>query len=185
MTGIAHFGAVQRGFDVQHGVDRSVARQILIDQVPIVNKDLSELLHEVKQHATISVDRLQHTLYRAAGLLIQLPKVDAEMIRNIVRIPVQIFSPDSLHIGTAVWDWIVVERPDFEKLLMVEMLSMWNWCQRHRKGLYSPVLKYVYEIFDVLYLHMYINFWIYKYQASLCQQNDLHTIRQSYSSNQL
>lgn len=142
MTGIAHFGGIGRGVDMRKDDDTlSVSRQVLIDQVPVVNKILSDILHEVKSNSSVPIGHLHHALYRAAGLLITLPKVDGDMLRNIVRIPVQIFSPDSLHIGTAVWDWIVVERPDFEKLLMVEMLSMWNWCQRHRKGLYSPVLN--------------------------------------------
>lgn len=142
MTGIAHFGGIERGVTVRQGDDHlSSNRQVLIDQVPVVNKMLADILHDVKSNLVVPIGHLHHALYRAAGLLITLPKVDGDLIRNIVRIPVQIFSPDSLHIGTAVWDWIVVERPDFEKLLMVEMLSMWNWCQRHRKGLYSPVLN--------------------------------------------
>lgn len=55
------------------------------------------------------------------------------------------FTPESLEIGTAVWNWMLVERSDVEKRLMVEMLSMWHWAQKHRKGLFSPVLKYVYQ----------------------------------------
>lgn len=51
------------------------------------------------------------------------------------------FTPESLEIGTAVWNWMLVERTDVEKRLMVEMLSMWHWAQKHRKGLFSPVLK--------------------------------------------
>jgi phosphatidylinositol 4-kinase len=141
MTGIAHFGAIDRGVDMRHGDDPSVGRKVLIDQIPVINKILADILHDVKSNKAVPIGYLHHALYRAAGLLITLPKVDGDMIRNIVRIPVQIFSPDSMHIGTAVWDWIVVERPDFETLLMVEMLSMWNWCQRHRRGLFSPVLN--------------------------------------------
>ncbi|KAI8581455.1 hypothetical protein K450DRAFT_233176 [Umbelopsis ramanniana AG] len=141
MTGLAHFGAINRGVNMQHGDSSLVRREVLMDQTPVVNKILTDILQEVKNNKPVAIGYLHHALYRAAGLLITLPKLDADIIRNIVRIPVQIFSPDSMHIGTAVWDWIVVERPDFETLLMVEMLSMWNWCQRHRRGLFSPVLN--------------------------------------------
>jgi phosphatidylinositol 4-kinase len=51
------------------------------------------------------------------------------------------FTPESLDIGTAVWNWMLVERPEVENKLMSDMMMMWTWAQNHRKGLYSPLLK--------------------------------------------
>ncbi|RUP48544.1 hypothetical protein BC936DRAFT_144422, partial [Jimgerdemannia flammicorona] len=113
----------------------------LRDQLPTVKKQLSAIMEDIRKHVFVTADRLNHTLYRAAALLIALPNVDEQLIRFIVWIPVQVFTPESLKIATAVWIWIVVEKPTAEKRLMVEMSGAWSWAQRHRKGLFSPALN--------------------------------------------
>lgn len=80
-------------------------------------------------------------MHRSAGYAIALPKINADIIRHLVRIPVLMFTPESLDIGITVWNWMLVERPEVENKLMIEMMSMWGWAQRHRKGLFSPLLK--------------------------------------------
>ncbi|CDS12547.1 hypothetical protein LRAMOSA04741 [Lichtheimia ramosa] len=114
----------------------------LLEQVSFVLENLEALLTDIKQkQSAVSVERVHRTLHRAAAYAIALPKVHPDLIRYLVRIPVYMFTPESLDIGTTVWNWMLVERADVEKRLMVEMLSMWHWAQKHRKGLFSPVLN--------------------------------------------
>ncbi|KAI8148722.1 hypothetical protein BJV82DRAFT_642239 [Fennellomyces sp. T-0311] len=113
----------------------------LSEQVAFVLENLEALLVDIKQKHHVSVERVHRTLHRAAAYAIALPKIHPDLIRYLVRIPVHMFTPESLDIGTTVWNWMLVERADVEKRLMVEMLSMWHWAQKHRKGLFSPVLN--------------------------------------------
>ena len=104
-------------------------------------ENLEALFNDIKQKHHVPVERVHRTLHRAAAYAIALPKVHPDLIRYLVRIPVHMFTPESMDVGTAVWNWMLVERADVEKRLMVEMLSMWHWAQKHRKGLFSPVLN--------------------------------------------
>lgn len=129
---------------MRHGADKlpdSHTGAGLSEQVPIVVETLHGLLEDVKQKRIVPVDRLRRTMLQAASFIISLPTIHPDLVTLIVRIPVHIFTPESLEIGTDVWNWVLVERPDIEKRLMVEILNMWNWAQRYRKGLFSPKLN--------------------------------------------
>ncbi|KAF7723837.1 phosphatidylinositol-4- kinase [Apophysomyces ossiformis] len=113
----------------------------LEEQVPVVLEALSALFAEVRQKKKVPVERLHRTLHRAAGFIISLPNIHPDLVHYVVCIPVYLFTPEALDIATSVWNWILVERPETEKRLMVEMLGMWSWAQKHRKGLFSPILN--------------------------------------------
>ncbi|KAI8369570.1 uncharacterized protein BYT42DRAFT_503440 [Radiomyces spectabilis] len=113
----------------------------LSEQAPFVLGMLESLFDDVKRKHHVSTERLRQAMLRTAAFIVSLKKVHPDLVSYLVKIPVYIFSPESLIIGTDVWNWVIVERPDIEKRLMVEMLSMWSWAQRHRKGLYSPMLN--------------------------------------------
>lgn len=113
----------------------------LSDQIPFVTEALTSLSQDIRDRKTVSVERLYRVMHRSAGYAIALPKINADIIRHLVHIPVLMFTPESLDIGTTVWNWMLVERPEVENKLMIEMMSMWSWAQRHRKGLFSPLLK--------------------------------------------
>ncbi|KAI7893269.1 uncharacterized protein EV154DRAFT_600987 [Mucor mucedo] len=113
----------------------------LSDQIPFVIEALQSLSDDIAHHKAVSVDRLYRVMHRSAGYAIALPKINADIIRHLVHIPVHLFTPESLDIGTTVWNWMLVERPEIENKLMIEMMSMWSWAQRHRKGLFSPLLN--------------------------------------------
>ncbi|CAO3618813.1 unnamed protein product [Mucor hiemalis] len=129
---------------MRHGADKlpdATTGTGLNEQAPIVVKTLQALLEDFKQKIKIPTDRLRRTLLQAASFIISLPSVHPDLVTYIVRIPVHIFTPESLEIGTDVWNWVLVERPDIEKRLMVEILNMWSWAQRYRKGLFSPKMN--------------------------------------------
>lgn len=113
----------------------------LQSQVPFVIDTLKALTDDIKNHKTIPTARLHRVMHRSAGYAIALPTVNADIIRHLVHIPVLMFTPESLDIGTAVWNWLLVERPEVENKLMSDMMTMWSWALSHRKGLYSPLLK--------------------------------------------
>ncbi|KAI9262886.1 hypothetical protein EDC94DRAFT_88967 [Helicostylum pulchrum] len=113
----------------------------LSDQIPLVIDTLKKLTEDINNHKTIAVDRLYRIMHRSAGFAIALPSINADIIRHLVHIPALMFTPESLDIGTTVWNWMLVERPEVENKLMIEMMSMWSWAQRHRKGLFSPLLN--------------------------------------------
>lgn len=113
----------------------------LSDQIPFVIEALTSLSQDIINRKNVPVERLYRVMHRSAGYAIALPSINADIIRHLVHIPVLMFTPESLDIGTTVWNWMLVERPAVENKLMIEMMSMWSWAQRHRKGLFSPLLK--------------------------------------------
>ena len=114
---------------------------ILLDQLPSAREQLAALMRAIHDKKAITNELLYRALYRAAGVLIGLPRVDETIVRYIVMIPVNIFTPESMRTATGVWDWIISQRNATEKRMTAEMVGAWSWCIRHRKGLFSPVLK--------------------------------------------
>ncbi|KAI7904652.1 uncharacterized protein BX663DRAFT_431102 [Cokeromyces recurvatus] len=137
VSGIEYMAGMRPGIDRLPNSHKEVG---LKDQIPIVVKTLQAVLDDIKQHQNIPVERLRRTLLQAASFIVSLSTIHPDLVSYIVRIPVYIFTPESLEIGTDVWNWVLVERPDIEKRLMVEILNMWGWAQRYRKGLFSPKL---------------------------------------------
>ncbi|CAO3608584.1 unnamed protein product [Cunninghamella echinulata] len=96
------------------------------------------LLLDIEKKIPVEAIKIHQVLYRTAAFIISQKKVYPDLINNLVRLPVYIFTEESIRDGTDVWNWIIIERPDIEKRIMVEMLSMWSWAQSRRKGLFSP-----------------------------------------------
>ncbi|KAI8370194.1 hypothetical protein BD560DRAFT_329659 [Blakeslea trispora] len=138
---IGEVSGIQRMTNIHSNSHKDATGTSLEDQVPSVLQTLHTLMESVKQQKKIPVDHLRHSLLQAASFIASLPSIHPDLIVPIVRIPIHIFTPESLEIGTDVWNWILVERPDVEKRLMVEILNMWSWAQRYRKGLFSPRLN--------------------------------------------
>lgn len=113
----------------------------LMEQIPFILEELQDLLKSIDDKKEIPVDRLHTIMHRSAAYVIAIPKPNADIIRYLVRIPIYLFTPESIEIGTAIWNWMLVERPEIENKLMIEMSGMWTWSQCHRKGIFSPLLK--------------------------------------------
>lgn len=91
-----------------------------------------------KQYST---DELRPLLYRAAAVILAKDKIDYELLREIVFIPVHAISPPAVHLGVEVWAWLVDRREDVEAKLMVDLHLAWGWTVRRRRGLFSILLK--------------------------------------------
>ncbi|ORX46095.1 hypothetical protein DM01DRAFT_1339741 [Hesseltinella vesiculosa] len=138
-----HAGEIM-GIEYLHDVYEETGTSTKVDmqaQVKFALKVLEQLVDDINNKRQVPVSRLTNSLHRAAGFILLQPDVHPDLIRYLVRIPVLLFTPESLELGTSVWNWVLVERPEVENRLMVEMLTMWSWAQKHRKGLFSPALN--------------------------------------------
>ncbi|KAI7897758.1 uncharacterized protein BX663DRAFT_527118 [Cokeromyces recurvatus] len=114
------------------------------DQLPFVWNDLQQLSNDVQKKQTIDIDYLHSILHRSASYAISIYMNNIsnayDIVHHLVRIPVLIFTPESLEIGVNIWNWLLVKRPELEDKLITEMIYVWNWAQRNRKGLFSTSL---------------------------------------------
>ncbi|KAG9323613.1 hypothetical protein KVV02_006902 [Mortierella alpina] len=128
--GMESFSAV---FTPQNG-------SVLQSQLPALRENLQKMAQQVKDDQFISNKDLANALHRAVSALVTLDKIEEDLVKMIAWIPIYLFTPDSLKIGTSVWNWLITEKPAVEKRLMSEVASGWAWASRHQKGLFSPLL---------------------------------------------
>ncbi|KAG0035842.1 phosphatidylinositol-4- kinase [Podila clonocystis] len=113
---------------------------VLQSQLPALRESLQKMLQQVKADQFISNKDLANALHRAVSALVTLEKTEEDLVKMIAWIPIYLFTPDSLKIGTSVWSWLITEKPCVEKRLMAEVTAGWAWTSRHQKGLFSPLL---------------------------------------------
>ncbi|KAI7875421.1 hypothetical protein K492DRAFT_168123 [Lichtheimia hyalospora FSU 10163] len=141
-TRIYHTGEIN-GMNYIAAVDRHQGSFACYDEKsPFGFRVLQGLLDDAKMGRHVQIDRLHGTMLRTAAAIVAQKKVHPDFLAYIVRIPVYIFTAEAMEIGTNVWNWILIECPEVEERLMIEMLGMWQWTQRHRKGLFSPKVNF-------------------------------------------
>ncbi|KAG0043332.1 phosphatidylinositol-4- kinase [Gryganskiella cystojenkinii] len=113
---------------------------VLQSQLPALRENLQKMVQQVKNDQYISNKDLANALHRAVSALVTLDKIEEDLVKMIAWIPIYLFTPDSMKIGTSVWNWLITEKPAVEKRLMSEVASGWAWASRHQKGLFSPLL---------------------------------------------
>ncbi|KAF9550420.1 phosphatidylinositol-4- kinase [Mortierella hygrophila] len=113
---------------------------VLPSQLPALRENLQKMAQQVKADQFVSNKDLANALHRAVSAIITLDKVDEELVKMVAWIPIYLFTPDSLKIGTSVWNWLITEKPAVEKRLMAEVAAGWDWACRHQKGLFSSLL---------------------------------------------
>ncbi|KAI1320618.1 phosphatidylinositol-4- kinase [Mortierella claussenii] len=112
----------------------------LKSQLPALRENLQKMAQQVKNDQFISNKDLANALHRAVSALVTLDKIEEDLVKMIAWIPIYLFTPDSMKIGTSVWNWLITEKPAVERRLMSEVASGWAWATRHQKGLFSPLL---------------------------------------------
>lgn len=90
-----------------------------------------------------SITQLSSALYRAGSHVIASPKPDLELLQRLVSLPIRMFTPMSVSLGLEVWTWLIDVKPEVEVKLITEVMTMWNWTHRRRKGLFSSSLDSV------------------------------------------
>ncbi|ORZ23678.1 hypothetical protein BCR41DRAFT_302120 [Lobosporangium transversale] len=113
---------------------------ILQNQVHRLRENLQTMAHQAKNDQFVSNKDLANALHRAVSAIVALNKGEEDLVKMVAWIPIYLFTPDSLKIGTSVWNWLITEKPEVEKRLMSEVAAGWEWACRHQKGLFSPLL---------------------------------------------
>ncbi|KAF8978635.1 phosphatidylinositol-4- kinase [Entomortierella lignicola] len=113
---------------------------VLKSQLPALRENLQKMARQAKDGKLISNADLATALHRAVSALVTLDKVEEDLVKMIAWIPIYLFTPESLKIGTSVWNWLITEKPAVERRLMSEVASGWAWASRNKKGLFSPLL---------------------------------------------
>ncbi|KAF9906504.1 phosphatidylinositol-4- kinase [Linnemannia zychae] len=128
------------GMDNFSNVFSQQAGAALRSQLPALRENLQKMAQQVKADQFVSNKDLANALHRAVSAVVALDKVDEELVKMVAWIPIYLFTPDSLKIGTSVWNWLITEKPAVEKRLMAEVAAGWDWACRHQKGLFSSLL---------------------------------------------
>ncbi|KAI1302141.1 phosphatidylinositol-4- kinase [Mortierella claussenii] len=113
---------------------------LLQNQLPGLRKSLHEMARQAKNDEFVSNKDLANAMHRAVSALVTLNKLEEGLVKMVAWIPIYLFTPDSLKIGTSVWNWLITEKPEVEKRLMTEIATGWDWACRHQKGLFSSLL---------------------------------------------
>ena len=74
----------------------------------------------------------------AAQSLIQC---DYELMKHLVVLPFEVFTPASIAAGIDVWTWIISEKPEYEIGVMMEINSAWLATVRFERGMFSTSQK--------------------------------------------
>ncbi|CAG8472314.1 2360_t:CDS:10 [Dentiscutata erythropus] len=126
----------------KHDISLAKINDDIVDaQTRKVHISLAHLEKRILNHHHVSIKELSSTLHLAAGLLVAFSKLDEDLVHFIVWIPVYLFSPDSIKLGTEIWNWIINEKPIFEHRIMVEIADGWSWSVRNHRGLFSSALN--------------------------------------------
>lgn len=122
---------------------RNIAEKATI--VPIKdlrnNKDdeLKRLRQKISIGEAVSEQELLNVLDLLASLLIlrQEDEDTASLVHELVSIPFDVFTSDSMKVATTVWLSIIKERQDLSFLLLSEIGISWEESITKRQGLYS------------------------------------------------
>lgn len=91
----------------------------------------------------VSIKQLSSALHRAGSHVIASPKPDLELLQRIVSLPIRMFTSLSISLGLEIWTWLIDVKPEVELKLISEVMTMWDWSHRRRKGLFSNALDLV------------------------------------------
>ncbi|KAL8284182.1 hypothetical protein RQP46_004931 [Phenoliferia psychrophenolica] len=101
--------------------------------------DLQEEFHKHKLHVKLA--ELRSLLYRCAAHLVKAKEPDFEILRQMVSLPVAIFTEGTVALGQEVWTWVADARPELEARLMVEVAESWSQTIQKKQGLFSSLFN--------------------------------------------
>ncbi|CAH7669300.1 hypothetical protein PPACK8108_LOCUS3895 [Phakopsora pachyrhizi] len=103
-----------------------------------IKEELSSMSRSLKQGGKRpSPSFLTTVLYKAGSHVVASSKPDPEILSRIISIPIRSFTPFSCSLGLELWTWLIDAKPEVEIKLVTEVLNMWDWTLRRRKGLFS------------------------------------------------
>ncbi|PIA16863.1 hypothetical protein COEREDRAFT_41956 [Coemansia reversa NRRL 1564] len=84
-----------------------------------------------------SMREITETMSHAAHYLVATPRIDRELARLLVWVPLTLLDDSLMRATGHAWTMLIVERPDVEVLIMVELTIAWTWLIQQHLGLFS------------------------------------------------
>jgi len=111
-------------------------------------QDATDLLVDLETrtlgHKHVTIAELRDILRRAAALLCRVKTDQSPIVQHLVGIPFAVFSKQSVKLGISLWTSVAKENPRMESRILVAIAENWENTVRKRRGIFSPLLRYVY-----------------------------------------
>ncbi|KAJ2080126.1 phosphatidylinositol-4- kinase [Coemansia sp. RSA 988] len=118
---------------IGRGTDATALKSILSDVYVAAKERPGEPLPEEFP----SMREISETMTHAAHYLIATAHVDRELARLLVWVPLTLLDDSLMRATGHMWTMLIVERPDVEVLIMVELTIAWTWLIQQHLGLFS------------------------------------------------
>lgn len=92
----------------------------------------------------VTIGELRDILRRASALLCRLQTDQSPLVHHLVGIPFAVFSKQSIKLGVSLWMSVFKENPRMESRILVAIAESWENTVHKRRGLFSPVLRFVF-----------------------------------------
>ena len=127
-------------------VDYAGSSRIATSEFQIADLDeaikLRSLAKRLRDHEVVSFSEVRDTLRNAAGVLTRNSSDRTPLIADLVGVPFQIFSKQSINFGISLWLGIVKENPSLESRVLVEIAAGWESSVRLRRGFFNTSLQH-------------------------------------------
>ncbi|KAG9226590.1 hypothetical protein CCMSSC00406_0006185 [Pleurotus cornucopiae] len=112
-------------------------------EIQALKSKMANTLGEIRsKKSSLTVQDLKRLLFRCAATLISLQKCEHDLLHYLVALPFEISTPSAITSGIEVWSWVIVEKPELEVTVMMELLSAWTNSIRVEKGIFSRSINY-------------------------------------------
>ncbi len=98
---------------------------------------LQDIETQILQQKIIPNSELFKVLQDAAGYLILINGINAEIARALVKIPFIVFTAPIIKFAAGIWSCVINEKPELESLLLSEIEQLWEDTIESKVGLYS------------------------------------------------
>jgi phosphatidylinositol 4-kinase A len=101
---------------------------------------LSSLEHRISCNENIPTETLRNVLRRAAALCCS-DNVQLSIISHLVNIPFQMFTKESIKMGTSLWLGVIHENPRTEPRILMDVTLAWERTIHRKLGIFDPKFK--------------------------------------------
>ncbi|PVZ98929.1 hypothetical protein BB558_005067 [Smittium angustum] len=107
-----------------------------------IKSEMYEIYKNVRNGSNFEISlselsKVSSLLAIMGSALVNQPNLDMELVRLLVWVPVTIFQKAVLQQAIYVWTRIVVERPDAELAIVVELSIVWHWIIQNSHGVFT------------------------------------------------
>ena len=111
------------------------------DAVREMEFSLSSLEVQISRDKHIPIDIPKNVLRRAAALLCGSNEAQPSIISQLVNIPFQIFTTESINLGASLWLGVIHENAKTEPRMLVEVAQAWERTIHRKLGIFNPNFK--------------------------------------------